>query len=111
MNKGTYGYPLPPNAPTRVAPPEWKSCKLITTTTSTEVVPQNVFQMGVAVFGGGANGSGATAGGGGGFAFGILDVVPGQYLPTLTVGPLEELHLVGHSSLPPEVAAQVGEAE
>ena len=28
MNKGTYGYPLPPNVPTRIAPPEWKNAKL-----------------------------------------------------------------------------------
>ena len=30
MNKGTYGFPLPPNAATRVAPPEWKSFKAFT---------------------------------------------------------------------------------
>ena len=52
MNKGNYGYSLPPNVPMRVAPPEWKSYKLITATTSAEVVPQNVYQMAVAVFGG-----------------------------------------------------------
>ena len=66
MNKGNYGYSLPPNALTRVAPPEWKSYKLITATTSAEVVPQNVFQMGVAVWGGGANGVAGISGGGGG---------------------------------------------
>ena len=53
MNKGTYGFGSPPNFATRVAPPRWVNFKLITTTTSAEVVPQNVFQMGVAVFGGG----------------------------------------------------------
>ena len=51
-NKGTYGSPLPPNAQTRVAPPEWKNYKLITTTTSSEVVPQNVYQILAMVFGG-----------------------------------------------------------
>lgn len=94
QNKGTYGFPLPPNAQTRVAPPEWKNANLITATTSTEVVPQNVYQIGVAVFGGGGGGAGddgssganARGGGGGGFAFGIVDVVPGQLLPTITIG-------------------------
>ena len=87
MNKGSYGYPLPPNGFVRVAPSEWTQYKLITTTTSTETVPQNVFQMGVAVFGGGGTGGSAVAGGGGGgFAFGIVDVIPGQLLPTITIG-------------------------
>jgi len=54
MNKGSYGYPLPPNAPTRIAPPEWRSYKLIKATTSVEVVPQNVYQILAMVFGGGA---------------------------------------------------------
>lgn len=85
MNKGTYGYPLPPNAPTRVAPPEWRSYKLITATTSSEVVPQNVYQMLVMVWGAGASGNGA-GGAGGGFAMAIIDVVPGQLLSTITVG-------------------------
>jgi len=71
MNKGSYGYPLPPNGFVRVAPSEWKQYKLITTTTSTETVPQNVFQIGVAVFGGGGNGFTYSGGGGGGLAFGI----------------------------------------
>ena len=53
MNQGMYGYGLPPNYATRVAPPEWKNAKLIVTTISTETVPLNVYQMGVAVFGGG----------------------------------------------------------
>lgn len=58
MNKGTYGYPLPPNAPTRVAPPEWRSMKAFFTpgTYSNEVVPQNVYQMLALVWGGGGNG-------------------------------------------------------
>lgn len=94
MNKGTYGFPLPPNAPTRVAPPEWRNYKLITATTSTEVVPQNVYQMLVMVWGGGGgggagnngNGSSGQGGGAGGFAAGIIDVVPGQRLPKITIG-------------------------
>jgi hypothetical protein len=70
MNKGGYGFPLPPNGFVRTAPLEWKQTKLITVTTSSEVVPQNVFQIGVAVFGGGGNGSTTDnqgSGGGGGF--------------------------------------------
>ena len=78
MNKGTYGYPLPPNAPTRVAPPEWRSCKAFFNagTYTGEIVPQNVYQIGVAVIGGGGNGNpsvyisppgvGGAGGGGGG---------------------------------------------
>lgn len=86
MNRGTYGFPLPPNAPTRIAPPEWRSYKLITATTSAEVVPANVWQILVMVWGGGALGGNPQAGGGGGFSMGIIDVVPGQLLPPLTVG-------------------------
>lgn len=79
------GIATPPNEMTRVTPPEWKNYKLITATTSTQVVPQNVYQMLVMVWGAGASG-GSAAGGGGGFAMGIVDVVPGQLLPTITVG-------------------------
>ena len=95
-NKGLYGYPLPPNAPTRVAPPEWRSTRDFTTPGAyTMTVPQNVFQLYVLVIGaggsggaGGANNGGlnASGGGGGGFACGIIDVVPGQVLPTIIVG-------------------------
>lgn len=85
MNKGNYGYPQAPNRSTQIAPPEWRNGKLITATTSTEIVPLNVYQMLVMVFGGGANGS-TSGGAGGGFAMGIIDVVPGQTLPTITVG-------------------------
>jgi hypothetical protein len=75
----------------RVAPPEWRQAKLITDNTSSEVVPQNVFQMLVCVFGaggsGGANNGGqTTGGGGGGFSMGIIDVTPGQLLPAITIG-------------------------
>ena len=93
MNQGMYGYGLPPNNATRVAPSRWTNFKLITTTTSTETVPLNVYQIGVAVWGGGGNGAltndnttPMAGGGGGGFSYGILDVIPGQTLPTLTVG-------------------------
>lgn len=90
MNKGSYGYPLPPNKSTLVAPPRWTNAKLILATTSTEVVPQNVYQMLVMVWGGGAHGNLSAgsylSGSGGGFAMGIVDVVPGQKLPTITVG-------------------------
>jgi len=58
MNKGTYGYPLPPNAPTRVAPSEWRSSRNFTIPgTYSFTVPQNVYQLyGIAV-GGGADGN------------------------------------------------------
>jgi hypothetical protein len=88
MNQGMYGYGLPPNYATRVAPPEWRNYKLITATTSTEVVPLNIYQMIVMVWGGGGNGHTASpggGGGGGGFAMGIVDVIPGQLLPTITI--------------------------
>ena len=91
MNRGTYGYPLPPNYATRAEPPVWTNVLLITATTSTQRVPANVFQMGVAVWGagGGMNTTNAvcvSGGGGGGFAFGIVDVTPGQLLPTIITG-------------------------
>ena len=65
-NKGTYGFPLPPNAETRVAPPKWENFKLITSTTSSEVVPQNVYQMLALVWGGGMGGNNGSGGGSGG---------------------------------------------
>lgn len=95
MNKGNYSYPPAPNRPTRIAPPEWRNGKIITATTSTEVVPQNVYQILAMVFGGGANGTVATGGGGGGFAMGIIDVVPGQLLPTITVGAISGTSSIG----------------
>lgn len=86
MNIGTQGYPLPPNRMTRVAPPEWRTVRVLLTTTSGLTVPQNVFQIGVAVWGGGGNGGTTGPGGGGGFGFGIYDCKPGNILPTFTVG-------------------------
>lgn len=97
MNKGNYGYPQAPNKSTRIAPPEWRRAKMITATTSNEVVPQNVYQILAMVFGGGANGAaaGGAGGAGGGFAMGIIDVVPGQLLPTITVGGVSGTSSVG----------------
>lgn len=96
MNRGTYGYPLPPNYATRVPPSRWTNARAYTVagTYTGFVVPANVFQIGLMVVGAGGsgamatpnNGYLATGGGGGGFAFGILDVTPGQVLPTITVG-------------------------
>lgn len=96
MNKGNYGFSLPPNVATRIAPPEWRRVKTFFAAGvfSTEIVPQNVFQLLVLVFGGGGGGGGGftgagysgAGGGGGGFASGIIDVVPGQLLPAITVG-------------------------
>ena len=87
MNRGLYGQPAPLGAPARVAPEIWRNYDLITVTTSVWVVPKNVFQIYAMVWGGGAAGTDATGGGGGGgFAMGIIDVVPGQMLPTITIG-------------------------
>lgn len=95
MNRGTYGFSLPPNYATRVAPPRWTNARAYTVagTYTGFIVPANVFQIGIMVAGAGGSGAMsyntgyvATGGGGGGFAFGILDVVPGQVLPTITVG-------------------------
>jgi hypothetical protein len=61
MNQGLYGFGLPPNQATRVAPPKWTNYKLITTTTSAETVPLNVYQIGVAVFGAGGGGAAGNA--------------------------------------------------
>lgn len=80
--RGVVGAAIP------IGPPEWRTAKLITKTTSTEVVPQNVYQILVMVWGAGAPGEGAVGkgGAGGGFAMGIVDVTPGQVLPTITIG-------------------------
>lgn len=87
MNQGLYGFSKPPATSLRIAPPEWRSYKLITETTSEEVVPQNVYQIKVMVWGAGDAGVvGNYPGAGGGFAEAIIDVVPGQLLPTITVG-------------------------
>lgn len=99
MNKGLYGYPLPPNRPTRVAPPKWANCQAWLspgTYTTPFVVPQNVYQLYAVVIGAGGSGAlsssnsgsglSATGAGGGGCIAAILDVVPGQTLPTITVG-------------------------
>lgn len=57
MNKGLYGYPLPPNVATRVAPAEWRNQLLLSNAGSGNfTVPQNVFQVQVTAIGGGANG-------------------------------------------------------
>ncbi len=56
MNNGMYGFGLPPNQATRVAPPKYTNYKLINATTSTETVPANVYQLLVMVWGGGGSG-------------------------------------------------------
>jgi len=104
MNPGNNGYGratpnLAPNAPTRIAPPEWRNSKLIMSTTSDEVVPMNVYQMKVQVYSGGGSGARyvanhATGGGGGGYASAIINVTPNQSLPTITVGRVAMLKLL-----------------
>ena len=96
MNKGMYGFGLPPNYATRVAPAAWTNCRpyVIAGTYNDFVVPQNVYQIMVCVWGAGGSGGAGTSysgqfargGDGGGYAQGIIDVVPGQVLPTITVG-------------------------
>lgn len=97
MNKGNYGFPLPPNAPTRVVPPRWDNMKVYDVAGSYNdfTVPQNVFQVRAIIIGAGASGAAmrsatafaeATGGAAGAYADVILDVVPGQALPTITVG-------------------------
>ena len=93
MNNGMYGQPLPPNFATRFAPPIWNTVRAYTSpgTYSGLIVPANVFQILVAVIGGGGSGASSggfasTGGGGGGFASGIINVIPGQLLPTIIVG-------------------------
>ena len=88
MNKGMYGFGLPPNVATRVAPPTWARSKVITTAGAFSfTVPQNVYQLAFVAAGAGGGGGGwggtiniqgGTGGGGGGYAEGILDVIPGQ---------------------------------
>lgn len=57
MNKGQYGYPIPPNAPTRVAPANWTNQMMDTSPgTKTFTVPQNVFQIRATAMGGGGDG-------------------------------------------------------
>jgi len=96
-NLGAYGYPLPPNAPTRVAPAEWRSFRpFLAAGSYIFTVPLNVYQIMACATGGGGNGGNGSwdgdgshwpggPGGGGGWAQGIIDVTPGQQL-TLTVG-------------------------
>lgn len=86
MNNGLYGIPKALNQLTRIAPPEWRDYQIIRSSTSTWIVPQNVYQILACVWGGGANGTTSYSGAGGGFAMGIIDVTPGQRLPTITIG-------------------------
>lgn len=98
MNKGNYGFPLPPNAPTRVSPPKWASfIEFITPGTYQFEVPQNVYRLRAIVIGAGGSGAAvrtdlqsaallATGGAAGAYAEVLIDVIPGQKLPTITVG-------------------------
>jgi len=63
----------------------WTKAKLILNTTSTEVAPPNVYKVWVHVIGAGGGG-GWYPGAGGGYASGIINVIPGQLLPTITIG-------------------------
>ena len=95
MNLGLHGQPRPLGAPARIAPEIWRNYEMVLATTSTWTVPANVFQILAMVWGGGGNGGGGGGGGGGGFAMGIIDVVPGQRLPTITVGAAQATSSIG----------------
>jgi len=96
MNQGMYGYGLPPNYATRVAPPRFSNQQMfLVPGTSTFTVPQNVYQIYALVVGAGGSGGvisdtnavgTATGGGGGGFAAGFIDVTPGQIITGIVVG-------------------------
>jgi len=96
MNNGMYGFGMPPNQATRLAPPAWTNAYpyLTAGTYNDFVVPANVYQIMVCVWGGGGSGGSGNVyasthgrgGDGGGYAQGIVDVIPGQVLPTITVG-------------------------
>lgn len=94
MNKGTYGYPLPPSAPTRVAPPEWRSSQYFQTVgTHTFTVPQNVYQVRGIAIGGGGNGSGR------------MDTHPANMLAAFTFGYLSGIQAKHSSS---DITAEAG---
>ena len=91
MNKGNFGFGRPPFAAGRVTP-IWQNHRIfdVAGTYGNVIVPDDVYQIGVAVAGGGGGNSvtvgGGAGGGGGGFSYATFDVLPGQQLPTLTVG-------------------------
>jgi hypothetical protein len=62
MNKGMYGISLPPNYATRVAPPEWRQSRVYgkSGTYTGVVVPQNVYQIMLTVWGAGGSGAAGT---------------------------------------------------
>ena len=102
MSKNLFGFAKPLSNSDRVAPPMWKEAKpfVLAGTYTGEVVPENVYQIGVYVMGAGGNGVANNAGGGGGgFAFGIIDVVPGEILPSFTVGAVGANSTFGESLL------------
>lgn len=121
MNKGNYGFPLPPNTPTRVAPPRWDNMKVYEAAGSYNdfTVPQNVFQVRAIVLGAGASGAAvrsttafaeATGGAAGAFADVVLDVVPGQTLPTITVGAGGVAVSIAYGATPVQTAGNSGGA-
>lgn len=66
----------------QVPPTGWTNVRpYLTAGTFSFTVPENVFQLGLYL-----NGGGGLAGGGGGFAYGVLDVTPGQVIPNMVVG-------------------------
>lgn len=95
------GIATPPNEMARIAPPEWRNEQVYLAPGSFSfTVPQNVYQILAMVWGGGGTGynngsSSNRGGGGGGFAMGVIDVVPGQILPLITVGSISGTSSVG----------------
>lgn len=84
--------PTPSAVPARSA--HWANSEVFLTTRSGIIVPRDVYQIMALVWGGGGNfyNSGVESsvryytGAGAGFAMGVIDVKPGDILPTITVG-------------------------
>lgn len=96
MNYGLFGFPGAwqnsqgsQRTPFQGAQNRWGHALLITSSTTTQRVPDGVYRLGIAVAGGGANGGVSNpwdGGAGGGFAFGLFSVSPGALLLPITVG-------------------------
>ena len=87
MNKGLFGFGRPLPGQSR-STPIWEQLRIydVAGAFSNIYVPDDVYTIGVAVAGGGGAGASNGGGGGGGFAYATFDVMPGQLLPTITVG-------------------------
>lgn len=91
-------------------PPEWMHHKAYLTAGAQAnfTVPANVYQIYAMVFGGGGNMASAISGGGGGFVSGVIDVTPGQILPTITVGAAQGTSSIGTLLSAPGASSSTG---